>query len=260
MRNRRPDRSVIAIGPGDGLTRRPKTAETVAHALARDIVREGRVAGDNLPTEAAMLERYHVSRESLREALRLLEVQGLVAIRRGPGGGPTVCTVDPANLGRVSSLYFHLAGATYEELWEAWVLAESTLAERAARHPDAHARRAAMGPYLEPPPDGADDEGAELVTAHLAFHTEVASLADNRVLEIVLQTVGQIVAGHSVVTAEVARRLVHRVTDDHRRIAVAIDAGDGPTARTLMVAHIEAMALVANDQPGTRADEFIEWH
>ena len=84
------------------------------------------------------------------------------------------------------------------------MLAESTLAERAARHPDAHARRVAMEPYLEPPPDGAEDDGAELVAAHLAFHTQVASLAENRVLEIVLQTVGQIVAGHSVVTAEVA--------------------------------------------------------
>ena len=41
---------------------------------------------------------------------------------------------------------------------------------------------------------------------------------------------------------------------------MAIDAGDDETARALMVAHIEAMALVANDQPGTRADEFIEWH
>ena len=102
-----------------------------------DIVTAGLQTGDGLPPEAAMLEHYKVSRESLREGLRLLEVQGLISIRRGPGGGPMVGTVDPANLGRVSTLFYHLAGATYRELFEAWVLAESMLAERAARNPDA---------------------------------------------------------------------------------------------------------------------------
>ena len=135
-------------GSGDGLTRTPKAAEHIARAITRDIVRDGRQPGDPLPSEATMLGQYNVSRESLREALRLLEVQGLIAIRRGPGGGPTVCTVDPANLGRVSTLYYHLAGATYRELWEAWILAESILAERAASNPDARRERPTMAPYL----------------------------------------------------------------------------------------------------------------
>ena len=99
-------RVVIPIASGNGLARTPKTSENVARAITRDIIRDGRRPGDLLPSEATMLAQYDVSRESLREALRLLEVQGLVAIRRGPGGGPTVCTVDPANLGRVSTLYY----------------------------------------------------------------------------------------------------------------------------------------------------------
>jgi GntR family transcriptional regulator, transcriptional repressor for pyruvate dehydrogenase complex len=43
--------------------------------------------GDSLPTEAHMLAHDGVSRESLREGLRLLETQGLITLRRGPGGG-----------------------------------------------------------------------------------------------------------------------------------------------------------------------------
>ena len=106
-----------------------------------------------------MLEQYGVSRESLREGLRLLEVQGLISIRRGPGGGPIVGSVDPANLGRISTLYYHLAGATYAELFDAWEAAEIAIAELAARNPDRRAVRAAMAPYRPGGPITADDRG-----------------------------------------------------------------------------------------------------
>ena len=141
-----------------------------------------------------MREQYGVSRESLREALRLLEAQGLITIRRGPGGGPVVGRVDPASFGRISTLFYHLAGGTYAELFEAWALTESTLAERAARNRDRRSVRLAMRPFLEPP-DGRWETATvdEFVRAHSRFHAAVASLAANRVLELMLQTIGQVV-------------------------------------------------------------------
>ena len=207
-----------------------------------------------------MLAQYQVSRESLREALRLLEVQGLVTIRRGPGGGPTVCTVDPANLGRVSlALLPPRRRHVPRSCGRPGSLAESILAERAAATP-MHTPAGWRWSRTSTPAGRRPGRRRELVAAHLAFHAQVASLAENRVLEIVLQTVGQIVATTASSRPRSPAELVRRVADDHHRIAVAIDAGDDETARALMVDHIEAMALVANDQPGTRADEFIEWH
>ena len=61
---------------------------------------QGLGSGDRLPLEAAMVEQYGVSRASLREALRLLEVQGLIRLKPGPGGGPVVGAVEAANLAR----------------------------------------------------------------------------------------------------------------------------------------------------------------
>src|SRR3954468_19965917 len=169
-------RNRIRIGSSDAVLRRLKTSESVARDIARAIIEAGLTTGDALPPEAAMLEQYSVSRESLREGLRLLEVQGLISIRRGPGGGPVVGYVDPANLGRVSSLYYHLAGATYAELFEAWVIGEAMLGSRAAKNPDATARMAAMKPYLA---DNHVDAGLpidEFVQIHTQFHGAVASL------------------------------------------------------------------------------------
>src|SRR5262245_43750238 len=95
------DRPLVTIATGDATNRPLKTSEMVARDVVHAIVTRGLRTGDKLPSEAAMLAEYGVSRESLREGLRLLEVQGLISIRRGPGGGPVVGRIDAANLGRI---------------------------------------------------------------------------------------------------------------------------------------------------------------
>src|SRR6266850_1578298 len=109
----------------DQLTGRPiKTCELVAMEIVRDIVASRRHPGEGLPDESKMLSRYRASRSSLREALRLLEVQGLVNIRAGRGTGTTVGTVHHSHLARTLTLYLHMSGATYKQLLEAWVRSE----------------------------------------------------------------------------------------------------------------------------------------
>ena len=108
-----------------------------------------------------MGEQYQASRGSVREALRLLEVQGLVHLKPGPGGGPVVGTVDPANLARMVALYFHLNASTYGELLESQALLEAQCAQRAATNPD---RREVLRPFLQPEtPDS--EVGYRLATA-----------------------------------------------------------------------------------------------
>src|SRR4051794_14541226 len=187
-------RGCIPIAPSHGVMRQLKTSESVARDIVHDIVEQQLETGDSLPSEAVMLEHYGVSRESLREALRLLEVQGLISIRRGPGGGPIVGTVDPANLGRVSTLFFYMAGATYRELFEAWVVGESTLAEMAARNPSAEARQEAMAPYLAGASSRVTGEIEEFVEQHVSFHAIIGRLAANRVIELTMQVYGMIVS------------------------------------------------------------------
>jgi GntR family transcriptional regulator, transcriptional repressor for pyruvate dehydrogenase complex len=247
----------LPISTGDAVYRPLKTAEAFARDLVRDIVGKGLRTGDKLPSEAAMLEEYGLSRESLREGLRLLEVQGLITIRRGPGGGPVVGHLDPASLGRTSTLYYHLAGATYADLLEAWVVTEVMLAERAARNPDRAAVRAAMEPYLDRPPE--DDDGlTKFVLDHTHFHGVLASLAQNRVLEMMLQTIGQIVTHHVLGHAD-PRHDRDTIEDDHVAIARAVLAGAPRKAADAMEQHISKMIEVYKEHLGAQLDEFIDW-
>jgi DNA-binding FadR family transcriptional regulator len=252
-------RGCISIRSGGSLLRPLKTAESVARDIVHDIVGASLQAGSALPSEAAMLEQYGVSRESLREGLRLLEVQGLISIRRGPGGGPIVGTVDPANLGRVSTLFFHMAGATYEELLEAWALAECEIAERAARHPDAEARATAMAPYLAERAPGAGEQDLErFVDAHAGFHAALAALGRNRVLQLTLQTYGQIVS-HHLATLDDPRDIREVLAEDHLGLARAVASGHAKRARSLMEAHIDGVAAFYRKRIGSRVDDFIGW-
>ncbi|MBM3346797.1 MAG: FadR family transcriptional regulator, partial [Betaproteobacteria bacterium] len=92
-------------GAVSGCKRGVKAAVSVALDIARDITAQRLKAGDKLPREAELLAHYGVSRASLREGVRILEVQGLLSIRPGPGG-VVVGAAHPANLGR--SLTVHL--------------------------------------------------------------------------------------------------------------------------------------------------------
>lgn len=241
------------------LLRPLKMSEVVAREIVRDIIDQGLRPGDSLPAEPSMLELYGVSRESLREGLRLLEVQGLITIRRGPGGGPAVGSVDATYLGRISSLYYHMAGATYRELFEAWVLTQGILAERAARHPDALVRAKAMKPYLDPPDAERDDqELEEYVQEHLRFHGKVAELGRNHVLGLAIMAISKIVS-HNVATTEDPREMSEQLAHDHHLLAGAIVAGHAKRARAIMETHIETVAAVYAERLGDRFDDFIEW-
>jgi len=110
-----------------------KRAEQVAFGIVQKIVARGQQAGDKLPHEAEMLAEYGVSRSSLREALRLLEVQGLVTIRPGRrGSGTEVGRIDPANLAGTLVLYLMMQRVNMNQLLEAWGMVR-TLAGRSGR-------------------------------------------------------------------------------------------------------------------------------
>ena len=239
------------VRPGGG--RVAKTSERVALTIVHDIVAQGLRTGDRLLLESAMTDLYGVSRASLREALRLLEVQGLIKIKPGPGGGPVVGAVDPSNLARNVALYFHLGAANYEQLLDAQVLFEPICAGLAATHPD---RRRVMMPYLADAPPPPDDAAYRTVTAD--FHQAVYQLADNPVVVLLTQAVTHIVTDHVVATMDpVALRpaIVH----EHGDLARVIAAGHADKARRLMASHFGVQHIYYRTHWPERLQELIAW-
>jgi GntR family transcriptional regulator, transcriptional repressor for pyruvate dehydrogenase complex len=245
-------RPAINVGNvSGGAHRLVKTSERVAHDIVRDVVDRQLRTGDQLPLEAAMVEEYQASRTSVREALRLLEVQGLIRLKPGPGGGPVVGSVDPANLARTAALYFRLGAATYDDLLRTQAMLEPLCAFYAARHPD---RSTAMRPYLTP-----GDARDHAYRRHAeGFHDAVYRLAGNQVLTLLTQAVTHIVTDHVVSTmdpVDMRQKILH----EHARLARAIAGGQADVAARLMADHFQAQHGFYRQHWPARLAELVEW-
>lgn len=234
-----------------------KVYESVARELLRDIRAEGLEVGASLPSEAEMLAKYQVGRASLREALRVLEMNGLITIKAGPGGGPTLTGVDSAAFGRMASLYFHLGGMTINELIEARLVIEPVLARLAAERRDPE-RLAALRRAVEHA-DAADlGSDADYLATSNDLHALVAGMSGNGILNLLgtslLAIFQERVKG---ILFPPSRRM--RVRTAHAEIAAAIEQGDADRAESLMREHMLQYGAYARKRHPALSEEVIDW-
>lgn len=224
--------------------RNRKRSEQVALEIVQNIVRRGLSSGDKLPLETEMLSEYEVSRSSLREALRLLEVQGLITIRPGPGSGTEVGALDPANLANTLALYLLMARTDLHQLLDAWLMVEPLLARLAATSSD----RERVDRLIRPFSSAATSHEREL-SAGLLFHDIIADLADNSLLALILGAIGFLVT-EQVRLGAPGFELSEQTVIDHSRIADLILAGDGDGAAAAMRDHlVEVTKEIASKLP-----------
>ncbi|MFK4824979.1 FadR/GntR family transcriptional regulator [Paenochrobactrum sp. BZR 588] len=98
--------------------KRIKLSDQIAEDLRRTIAREKMVPGDRLPHEKALMEHYGCAKGTIREALKALEVEGLIAMQSGPNGGPEI---QPASLEiAIQQLrqYMHFQTLTFQNVYE----------------------------------------------------------------------------------------------------------------------------------------------
>jgi DNA-binding FadR family transcriptional regulator len=232
--------------------RTEKISENVARELVHDM--RGMAPGTKLPPEAVMLSKYRVGRASLREALRLLEVQGLIVIRPGPGGGPIVASVDSRHFAQMSSLYFHTAGATYGDLVEGRLVMEPVMARLAAQRQDPRDLEQLQAFIGEPPPD----DTREYLRKATEFHALLSGMSGNPVLDLMGRSLKDLYTDRVEGLIFPARARA-RVEREHAAIARAIISGNAQRAERLMREHMaEFVEFVAERNPGILS-EVVDW-
>jgi GntR family transcriptional repressor for pyruvate dehydrogenase complex len=172
---------VTAADAPDGLLEPVKRSRIYEHIIDQihALIREGRWApGDQIPPERELAERFRVSRTSVREALRALEMQGIIESRQG--GGTFVRSAD------IDALVPPLAAAILRgqreltEVLEVRELIEPGIARlAAARATPEHL--AELEQVLERQRD-CIAQGKPFVDEDTAFHYTLARAADNRIL------------------------------------------------------------------------------
>ena len=215
-----------------------KASDVLADRLRARILGRGMSPGDSLPSEADLIHVEGFSRGTVREALRLLESDGLIEIRRGPRGGIRVAHPDLTQVSRSVALLLTLAQTSMRSFSEFRRLVEPAAAAAAARHATAEQRQ-----WLLDLAERSDLRTATDWDPTVEFHTAIASCSDNEILRVVVAAFGQELTWHAP-----GDRLTHEEMDEtqgaHRRVAQAIAEGKPDKASRVMRRHLEEFEAV----------------
>lgn len=160
----------------------PKMAELVAIDLRRRILRGELVENDALPPESALMERFGVSRPTLREAFRVLESESLISVRRGAHGGARVHLPNADVAARQTALVLEHRGVSMQDVYEArGVIEPGCVAMLAEDRTAANLRelRAALERSRE-----VEHEPVRQMREQTAFHGLIVDMAANRTLSV----------------------------------------------------------------------------
>ena len=104
----------------------------VADTIKQMVVTENLKPGDRLPAETELIQRFKMSKGTIREATRLLEAQGLIKTRTGPGGGCFVHEVSELRTIALLSNYFYFKNLNISDIYQIRKLLEPEVARSLA--------------------------------------------------------------------------------------------------------------------------------
>jgi DNA-binding FadR family transcriptional regulator len=167
--------------------------ELIADELRALIVSGSLAEGASLGRESDLVERFGVSRPSLREALRILEAEGLVSVVRGVRGGVVAHQPDERITARNAALVLQFRNATLGDVHEARTIIEPAAARRVATRREGRADAVdALRSGIAKQEEAIEDP-LEFARANAEFHALLVSLAGNQTLQVMAEMLNEIV-------------------------------------------------------------------
>lgn len=219
---------------GNG-SRPEKTAMILARRVVDDIRLKGLVPGDKLPPERVMLEDFQVGRGTLREALRFLELQKVISLKPGPGGGPTVEKPDASTLATTMLLLLQFDNAPFSSVAETRHDLEPLMARLAAERMGEDDLKA-LATNVDTMRDNISDYNVFLHT-NQEFHDLVAWGTQNAVYGFLIDALLDILDG-SALGVDYPEHRRGAVLKAHASILEALQNHDGDASFEAMQRHI----------------------
>jgi len=216
--------------------RATKTATLVAHRIVDDVRRGGFGVGDRLPAERLMLEKYKVGRGTLREALRFLELQGVLSLKPGPGGGPTVEKPDAGPLATSLVLLLQFDNAPFSSVVEARCNLEPIMARLAAQRLTS-VDLATLAASVDGMRENLTDREAFL-QANKDFHELIAWGSGNQVFGFLIDSLVEILDG-TILGVDYPDHRRTAILKAHDRILAALLLQDGDLSESSMALHMQ---------------------
>lgn len=231
--------------PGSGTLRWRRLAEMVADQIRDRIIRGDLADGALLPKESELREQYPVNIQALREALRILEAEGLVRVRRGNRGGAVVHLPTAVNVAYSLSLVLAMSGGDINEVARALDEVEPMCAALCAERTD---RASEVVPQLRQIHEESLAKVDDLVAATTLsrrFHEAIVESCGNKPLTVLAGALEALWSSHVTTwvtrTAEPGHVPISERADAlamHGRLLSSIEDGDADLARALASEHL----------------------
>ena len=220
------------------MNRNGRASEGVAEQILNAFYSEGLKPGEWLGTEAALAERFNVSRVTIRDAVSALSARGLIDVRVGARGGLRIASGDPDRLIDAFSIQLRLMGLGREELFEAMLAIEPVTAALAAeRATDAEVRELRA---LVDRSCAAVEDASRFTSLAVSFHQTVGDLSHNGALRASLAALRSTQLEH--LGPSTTRAIAERVARIHLEIVDAIAQRDAVAAGERMRDHLTAVS------------------
>lgn len=208
-----------------------KAHEAVADEIRQQIVEGALVEGQRLPPEDDLTVQFGVARTTLREALRVLESQGLLEIRRGRGGGPVVTHPDLDPISMALAVVLQLQGTTVGDLDAARQMIEPEIARQLA-HMHGDVDLSALTRAIDVAAAAADRaDGPAFALAAVEVHEALVESAGNTTLATLTRLLqGMLLAYYASGMDAIDPELMQRAVRGYRKLIRLIDDGDAAGA------------------------------
>lgn len=227
--------------------RSPRTGELVAAKLRKQIITGELQDGDEIAPEPELMAEYGVSRPSIRDAIRILETEGLLKIRRGRFGGANVVRPTPASAAYHLGLVMQAEGTTMADLAEARGVLEPLCAGLCATRPEREQIADELDAIVADSVPSEDDDGSTFTAEALRFHDAIVERCGSTTLRLLAGALESVWGSQERRWAHSAgaagrypsvedRRAVVRA---HRAVVRHIRAGRVEQAQKSMAAHLD---------------------
>jgi GntR family transcriptional regulator, transcriptional repressor for pyruvate dehydrogenase complex len=227
--------------------RQPRVAELVASQLRDDILSGRLKEGDFLPSQESLFGEFGVSPPALREAIHILETDGLISVRRGNVGGAVVHRPTAERTAHMISMVLQSRAATPVDVSAALMHLEPICAGMCAARED---RLTEVVPYLQNEIDVQTeqfDDVARYVPNARRFHEMLVSRCGNEPMILLIGSLELIWSAHESSVwngdgqpAPMVDKTRRAALRDHQRLLDAIADGNAPRAVRLAQDHLAA--------------------
>lgn len=225
----------------------PKTSDVLAAELRRQILGGALAPGFSLPPERDLVTQTGLSRGSVREALRILEVEGLVSTRPGRQGGSVARRPGDESLAKYISLFIHGRGISLLSLLQTREAVEPSLAALAAQNRTEEELRELV--TISERLEAAYADTPLYLAENVNWHCAIAAASHNELLRAFMFGISNMVYKASAIENFATADVRQVVIKAHRRILDAIVAKDAEAAGRRMARHLAALTAAVKAFP-----------